>query len=309
VNQTAPDVAVLLCSFNGSRYLAEQLDSIRRQTHEAWRLYASDDGSTDGTPDVFEQWGRRTPGRLMPLRAGPGQGHAANFLQLVTAQDVRGDFFAFSDQDDIWDEDKLARALDTLSAVPAGRPALYCARTRSISASGAAVGESPLFRRAPGFANALLQNIAGGNTMVMNAAARELLCTAGVVDVVSHDWWVYLLVSGAGGEVFYDSRPCLSYRQHGDNAIGDNRGLRSRWNRYRSFLQGRNADWYERNIAALLANENLLAESSRSTLSRFCQARTGHLPGRLAALVRSGVYAQTLSGQLGLLTATLLKKI
>ncbi|TGD74096.1 glycosyltransferase family 2 protein [Mangrovimicrobium sediminis] len=309
MSPAAPDVAVLLCTFNGGRYLQEQLESLSRQTHPRWTLYPADDGSSDATLSILEQWSPAGPAVVKPVRTGPGRGHAANFLSLLCAQDVCGDYFAYADQDDVWDADKLARALQRLTAVPASLPALYCARTRSIDSHGEVCGESPLFSRPPAFANALLQNIGGGNTMLMNAAARELLLAAGPVDVVSHDWWTYLLVTGAGGEVIYDPQPCLSYRQHGDNAVGDARGLGARLRRYRGFLRGRNAGWYERNLSALRANIELLTPRNRELLQQFEKLRCSHLPGRIGALRASGVYAQTTSGQLGLYAATLLKKI
>ena len=88
-------------------------------------------------------------------------------------------------------------------------------------------GLSPLFTRPPAFQNALVQSLGGGNTMVFNRAAKKILQEAAAIDVVLHDWWVYQLVSAAGGMVHYDPRPMLKYRQHSDNLIGSNLGWRS----------------------------------------------------------------------------------
>ncbi len=145
--------------------------------------------------------------------------------------------------------------------------------------------------------------------MVFNAAAKSLLSRAGVVDVVSHDWWTYLMVSGAGGQVIYDPVPCLSYRQHGDNAIGDNRGLRARIKRYAGFVQGKNREWYSRNLSALMANREFMTPQNTSMLEHFAGLRGRGMLERLRHLSKSGVYAQTRIGQLGLYIATLLKKI
>ena len=90
--------------------------------------------------------------------------------------------------------------LGWLQTVPRGTPALYGARTLLIDPEGAYLGRSPLFCRPPTFRNALVQNIAGGNTMVFNEAARRLLMAAGsAVQVPSHDWWLYLLTTAGGG--------------------------------------------------------------------------------------------------------------
>ena len=89
----------------------------------------------------------------------------------MTNPAIDGDYFAFCDQDDLWDEDKLAEALDWLEKQPADTPALYCTRTRTVDERGSEIGLSPLFRRRPSFRNAIVQSIAGANTMVMNKAA------------------------------------------------------------------------------------------------------------------------------------------
>ena len=117
---------------------------------------------------------------------------------------------------------------------------LYCGRTRTVDEDGRVVGFSPQFSRPPCFANALVHNIAGGNTMVMNDSARQLILEAGVVDVVAHDWWTYLMVSGAGGRVIYDDEPTVDYRQHDDNQVGANMGISARLGRYLRVMGGGN---------------------------------------------------------------------
>lgn len=302
-------VAVLLCTYNGARHLNRQLESIASQDIGTINVFASDDNSVDGTLEKLSYWADNSAFASLQVRTGPGRGHAANFLSLISADDIDCDIFAFADQDDIWDTNKLSRAVAALDDVPSHIPALYCTRTRTVSETGELNGLSPLFSKPPAFPNALLQNIAGGNTMVMNAAARALLQRAGAVDVVSHDWWTYLLVSGGGGEVIYDARPSLSYRQHERNAIGANTGFFNRFRRYGGFLSGRNRVWNERNIKALQGCRSLLTENNQRVLAEFENARKGSIISRFRALRCSGVYAQTTSGNIGLIAATLLKKI
>ena len=302
-------VAVLLCTYNGERYLRQQLDSIVIPDGCEGRIVASDDGSTDGTLSLLRSYAHGPGGAQLSLRNGPGCGHRANFLSLLCSPEIEADVFAFCDQDDVWHSDKLGRAINALQGVTPDTPALYCARTRSLSEGGDIIGYSPLFRRPPAFANALVQNIAGGNTMVMNAAARRLLLAAGNVDVVMHDWWAYLLVSGAGGVVIYDPEPSLDYRQHTGNVVGANLGWYSRVARYLKFLGGDNRAWNDRNVRALRSCEHLLTESNRALLAVFEQMRHGSFWQRLRAWRRGGIYAQTRSGSCGLLAATILKKI
>ena len=298
-------VAVLLGTLNGAEFLGEQLESIERQSATCWQLVVSDDGSQDGTQECLSAFRRRAGEGRVSITSGPGRGYVANFLSLLHAP-TDADYFAFADQDDVWDADKLQRAVSALSTAAQDRPALYCSRTRLIDEQGGPVGLSPLFTRPPGFANALIQNIAGGNTMVFNRAARELLIAFGDVDVVSHDWWVYLVISACGGEIFYDPEPSLDYRQHRGNQIGSSQHLSDHWNRLLLGLRGRKRDWNARNIAALNQMSTLLTDDSRRVLSEFCHARHAGLWGRIIGMRRAGVYAQSVPGNIGLFVATIL---
>ena len=94
-------------------------------------------------------------------------------------------------------------------------PALFCSRTRIITAEGEPAGFSPLFSKKPSFRNAIVQSIAGGNTMVMNRAARDIMLEASRrTGFVSHDWWCYLILTGVGGIVHYSPTAKIGYRQH-----------------------------------------------------------------------------------------------
>ena len=102
-------------------------------------------------------------------------------------------------------------------------PALYCSRTKLIDKFGKFMGYSPLFKKNPCFQNALVQSLAGGNTMLFNNETKKLLDQIDISKgIVSHDWLTYLLVSCKDGYIFYDSNAYLSYRQHEKNLIGSN---------------------------------------------------------------------------------------
>jgi glycosyltransferase involved in cell wall biosynthesis len=305
-----PDVAILLATFCGAEFLAEQLASIERQTYPYWRLYASDDGSPDGTVDILRGFQEKLGANRVQLIRGPGRGFVLNFLSLICNSDIQSNYYAFSDQDDIWDPNKLAIALERLRAIPPDVPGLYCSRTRLIDALGRDVGLSPLFRKPPSFGNALVQNIAGGNTMVFNKAARRYLIQAGgKVDVPSHDWWLYMVITAAGGHVIYDPHCSIQYRRHPNNLVGTNIGIRPRLKRAKMLLQGRFKGWNDRNIEQLRPFRQNMAEENRKIFDRFCQARERSLPMRIISLLRSGVYRQTALGTIGLIVGIALKRI
>lgn len=310
INKEQPKVAILLCSYHGQRYLAEQLDSFVAQSHSNWEVWVSDDGSADSTRAILAAYQQKWPAGRLTVCTGPVKGFAANFISLSCKVDSGADFYAYSDQDDIWEAGKLERAVKLLKTVPATVPALYCSRTRLVNASNHPIGLSPLFSKPPGFPNALVQSIGGGNTMVFNNAARKLLCEAGEnLSIVSHDWWLYMVVTGCGGQVFYDGLPTTRYRQHDHNLVGVNNTWPARFVRARMLWQGHFRKYNEANIAAIRALEHRLTPENREILDCFAKARQMRLIPRLIYLKRSGIYRQKLLGNLGLIVAAIFRKI
>lgn len=307
---SVPRVAVLMCTMQGQRFLAEQLNSIAIQSHPRWAIWASDDGSGDHTHAILEYYQAHWGTDRISIHDGPAEGSTANFLSLTCRADIEADFFAYADQDDIWESDKLERAVDWLGSIPSDVPALYGSRTLLVDARNQHIGYSPLFTRAPGFRNALVQSIAGGNTMVFNRAARDLLRQAGEnVEAVTHDWWAYMLVTGCGGQVHYDPYPTVRYRQHEGNQFGSNATVLAQASRARQLLQGRFRGWVDANLRALARVHHLLTPENRHVLDAFVAARQRRFPGRLIGLRESGIFRQTLLGNLGLTAAALIDRL
>ncbi|WP_027053493.1 glycosyltransferase family 2 protein [Mesorhizobium erdmanii] len=303
-------IAVLMGTRDGAAFIEEQLQSLLAQSHPLIDLWISDDGSVDGTVPIIEGWKSRwTKGRIT-LVAGPRQGFAANFRSMILDRRIDADFYAFSDQDDVWEPDRLESAIQWMQAFDAETPLMFCSRTATMIETGSLVGHSPLFRRPPSFRNALVQSIAGGNTILLNRAARDLLARASArTGFVSHDWWAYLVVTGAGGVVHYDPRPLVRYRQHAANLVGANVSWRARVSRLGRLFKGEFADWTDLNLAGLAANRDLLTPDAMACLDLFASGRQGSLFQRLRTLPASGVYRQTLAGTLGLYLAFVLGRI
>ncbi len=305
-----PKIIILMGTYNGQRYLVEQLDSICGQTHNNWEIWISDDGSSDNTIQILKDYQTRLGEDVLHILAGPRKGFSANFLSLVCNKNLVGTYFAYSDQDDIWHPTKLQQAVAWLNTVPKGTPALYCGRTTLVNEKGNVIGHSPLFEKKPVFLNALMQNIGGGNTMVFNNDTLNLLQEAGEgINIASHDWWTYLVVAGAGGSVFYNPNPTLNYRQHGNNLIGGNIGWSARFDRAIQMFKGRFKTWNDLNFHALLSIKHRLTEKNTQVLMEIIDARDRSLISRLIKLKRLGIHRQTFSGNLGLIAAALLKKI
>ena len=129
----ADSIAILMGCRDGARFLPEQLASIAAQSHRNWRLVASDDGSSDATAASSRRSATRGRGAV-EIRDGPRRGFAANYLGLAGDPGIRADYYAFADQDDLWDADRLARGIARLSALTR--------RCRRSSAAAPAVDEA-----------------------------------------------------------------------------------------------------------------------------------------------------------------------
>ncbi|WP_438280377.1 glycosyltransferase family 2 protein [Pseudomonas alabamensis] len=299
-----------MCTYNGAAFLSEQLESFVSQSFGNWVLYVSDDGSTDGTRAILSNYQKRWGAERLHVFDGPRQGFAKNFISLLKRPEVEARCYAFSDQDDVWFADKLERSVARLVTLPAEKPALYCSRTQLVDDQRHVTGYSPLFLKPPSFQNALVQSLAGANTMVINQAACDVLRQLPAhANIVAHDWLAYLLVTGCGGNAFYDPQPTLEYRQHGGNVIGANNSVRDRLKRISKMLSGRFVAWNDANVDILRALSPLLTPDNRFILASFGRGRKAGLVARLLALRRAGVYRQTPAGNFTLLIAALLARI
>jgi glycosyltransferase involved in cell wall biosynthesis len=302
-------VSILLCSADGERFLAQQLESIALQTNSNWRLIASDDSRKILTGRILSSFRQEHAGKV-EIRRGPRRGFVANFMSLACDETISSDYFAFCDQDDIWEPEKLARGCRCLRCFPSEVPALYCSSTSLIDERSRPLGSSRINRRPPGFTNALVQNLASGNTMIFNQAARRLLAIAGPrVKVPFHDWWLYLLVTGAGGHVIYDPDPTVRYRQHDNNLWGSHRGLKAKVQRVRLLFHDALKRWSDLNLAALEKMSFVLTEENRDLLAYYASTRKGGLLERLHGLKTAKIYRQTRLESAALLLAAAMNKV
>jgi glycosyltransferase involved in cell wall biosynthesis len=311
--RTGPLVAILMGTKNGARFLAEQLDSLAAQTHQNWVLIVSDDGSNDDTLKILRAYRVKWPAGKLIVKEGPKQGFCANFQSMACDPSIKADYYAFCDQDDVWLPTKLEIAVKNIAAHQVHRnvtlPYLYCGRTTYVSENLEPIGISPLFVFPAKFRNALVQSIAGGNTMVFNQETKLALEKVGVVNVPSHDWWLYLLVSGIGGEVYYDKVPQILYRQHDDSIVGENRSFTSKCFRAYTLLRGRFRNWNTKNIEAMHVVNGMLTEDNQEILRLFKLLRSAKLIDRFRLMEVCGLYRQTWRGTVTLFLAALLKKI
>jgi glycosyltransferase involved in cell wall biosynthesis len=213
-------VVVVMSTYQGERFITEQVRSILDQLPPDGQLLVRDDGSTDRTVDLLGAIGDRR----LALTRGPNVGFARSFFTLLESVPADAGLVMLSDQDDVWLPHKIERAAQQLRECKG--PALYCSRLQLVDEALRPIGLSSPWPRGPSFCNALAENIVTGCTVALNRAALDLVLRLGNPGRIHfHDWWMYLVVS-AFGTVIADPVPTILYRQHGGNVVGRGAGIR-----------------------------------------------------------------------------------
>jgi len=242
-------VLVLMSTYNGEKFLSDQICSIICQEKVQVSLLVRDDGSTDDTINILDHYRRMYPEQVQ-YYTGPNIGVKESFFDLIENCDKSYDFYAFADQDDIWCSDKLYRAISMIEEKPKEEPVLYCSRTTLVKDNIILGNWPPIPKRALTVQNALVENISVGCTVVLNKSGLILVLKLrpDTKKIIMHDWWMYLCFA-AFGKVIFDSDSRILYRQHSNNHIGADISIIRKWLlKVRRFL--RNVDRNVRSIQA-----------------------------------------------------------
>jgi glycosyltransferase involved in cell wall biosynthesis len=275
-------ITVLMGTRNGATHLRAQLASLAAQDHPHWSLWVSDDGSTDATRALLRTFATSCSNPVV-LLPGPKRGLSANYLHLLCHPDLPSGPVAFADQDDIWLPTHLSRGLTALAqdSAPAGQA--YVPHRLLLRADQVPQPMPWRVIRQPGFRNALVESLLAGSGLILDAAAVRLARRAGAVEVPFWDWWLYLLLSGAGAVLHHDSYPGLLYRAHAGNMLGPRRGSRAAIWRITRLMDGTYHRWINANLVALEPHMALLTPESQATLRAILplppRTRLRHLSG------------------------------
>ena len=214
MNNSKPSVQILMSTYNGEKYLGTQLDSLFNQKDVNVSLLVRDDGSSDNTTSIIEDYAKENPIKLI---RGNNKGYANSFWELVQkAED--SDYYAFCDQDDFWCEDKLMAAIKMISD-KGNVPVLYTSNVDTVDDALNLITHNAFpVTDVQNFNQSLLTSILPGCTFVFN---KELLPYLKQYKglVISHDWLVYIIAAGVG-IVLFDDKPHIKYRIHGNNVLG-----------------------------------------------------------------------------------------
>ncbi len=209
-------VQILMSTYNGEKYIREQIDSILNQTYDNIKLLIRDDGSTDKTLQILEEYSNKYDN--ISYYSGSNIGVKDSFYDLFKRVDDKALYIATSDQDDVWFPDKVEVAVKHLQDIK--QPALYCCRPQLVDQNMVclqdSVNENPPMIT---FGNALIENICIGCTMMINRKLYDFIDGRWPKESLIHDWWIYQ-VGVCFGTVYYDTEPHIYYRQHSQNVIG-----------------------------------------------------------------------------------------
>jgi glycosyltransferase involved in cell wall biosynthesis len=287
-------VQILLSTYNGEKYVEEQMNSLLKQTYPNVEILIRDDGSTDQTLQILEKYDVLHQNVIVMKKKNTGV--VKSFFNLIAESSSEADYFAFCDQDDIWKSDKVSRVIEKLESIPSHIPAMYCSQAELVDETLRTIGEMPEPTRGPSFSSALVQNIATGCTVVFNKAARQLLLRK-LPDpdvIIMHDWWVYLVVS-AFGTVIYDKESRILYRQHSLNSVGAKADFVGKWKaRIKQFMKRGNRIFITKQVEEFRKiYGDLLPQDKVAILNKFIDGRKT-MVGRIKYALFGEAHRQTI---------------
>lgn len=206
-------VAVLMSTYNGHIYLNQQLESLSKQTiAEYMTVYIRDDGSSDDTFKIIEKWKTKM---AIVLYKESNVGPAMSFWQLLMNTDIQADYYAFCDQDDVWDNNKLEVAIKQLNA----DTHFYACNCRIIDKNGIII-DKKRYKKVPEISieRLFVSGITQGCSMVFDDALRQYIVEKNLHCIPMHDL-VLMLYAMSFGKINWDQVPHFSYRVHSNNVV------------------------------------------------------------------------------------------
>lgn len=209
-----PKVSIALATYNGSKYLREQLDSIYNQTYTNIEVIVIDDCSNDNTIEILDFY--KIKYNLKYFINSYKLGVIDNFFKAITLCD--GDLIALADQDDFWLQKKIENAVNIINQEDLEIPLVYASRLEFVDENLFHLGYSYM-PDSLSFDKALVQNYLTGCTMVFNKKAKDIIISYLPKKTLMHDWWIYIVIS-AFGKILIDKTITIKYRQHSNNITG-----------------------------------------------------------------------------------------
>ena len=308
LNQKSPKVTILMCTYNGEKYLEEQLDSFQCQTYKNWSLIVSDDGSVDKTLKILNQYQKKWGIKKIQIIKGPQKGFSENFISLIKNKKIHGEYFFLSDQDDIWVPRKIENYLSVFNKVNDKKPILIGGSSLYVNHDLCLTGASHKFNHKPTFSNALVQSMFGGNTIAFDHNFKFQVENIILNNTSSYDWFLYIFNTFIGGNTFFLTEPNIFYRQHNDSLVGGNTGF---FNIIKRFILFKN-NFFRDQIAINIKNIKNIKRvplSNQQLLKEFILLRNGNLFDRILILFKNKFIRYRNFGFFVILFGSIFKKI
>lgn len=228
-------IDVILCTYNGEKYIAEQIDSILEQSYRNLELHIRDDHSTDNTLEILQRYS--SDPRVKLYFSSNNLGYPFSFYDLLSKVS-NADYYSFSDQDDVWYNDKLERAIQLLDGSDPEKPAIVYANYDVCDEELNILRTSQGPGREPDFLYSLYASLGLGFTYVLNSKARELILKYRSVKNITKDVWIGMCCT-AFGKAFFDPKPCALHRRNsGSFSSQDRNFLQIQKERFNKFIRG-----------------------------------------------------------------------
>ena len=297
-------VVVVMSAYNGCKTISRQLDSILSQESVDIKCFVRNDGSTDITLDVLKEYAKNNS--IVIVKDGNNMGWEKSFM-IALKEAPEADFYAFSDQDDIWFPDKIKAGIDMLSGFDNNIPLMYHCNKISVHEDLTPLPHQ--IRRTPrplNHQNAMVQEYAQGCSIIMNNKARELVTSYIPQKRIAHDFWCGLLCY-LFGQVIYDDNKFFYHISYGSNASGEGHMLKSWINRLRKLLFNKEV-YYSPCQDLLDGYSDMLSEEDRRFCKRVINYRS-RLKDKLYLLFSKKFIRDSILGTISLKTAVLLNKL
>lgn len=226
-------ILVIMATYNGEKYIKQQLDSILHQKDVQVYILIRDDGSSDGTVNILRQYSDLPN---VEFYVGKHLNVQNGYYELMTnALNYNSDYIAFSDQDDVWDEDKLAIAVKNLNDIDKNTPALYYCGQKLVDSELDLLAEHCLNNKRNLHTRFVMSDFAGC-TGVFNRSLLSMVMKYKPQYMLMHDTWILKVCLAVGGKVIVDSGCHMKYRQHGGNTVGLGRSLPAYFKQVKQYI-------------------------------------------------------------------------
>ena len=211
-------VAVIMSTYNGEKFVREQLDSIINQTYKNVEIVVRDDGSSDNTVAIIKEY--QQANKNITLHEGKNLGFVKSFFELLKLADA--DYYSYADQDDVWIENKIELAVEELNKLDDSKPNMVFGNSDYYNEDMKFIGKGEKNKKYS-FLKALFACCGQGMTMTVNKKTRDMIIENNPKSCFFHDWWTYLLCVGLGN-VAYNNVTTVKYRRRKENATSEGKG-------------------------------------------------------------------------------------